>query len=80
MLLSFFGYLFAFKFKPELVLPFSGKESAALGQIALCCAMIYYLFPSKQREIEISLLSLCFSAWFQVSRSISVSVFALSPW
>ncbi len=49
MLLSFFGYLFAFKFKPELVLPFSGKESAALGQIALCCAMIYYLF-SKQTK------------------------------
>lgn len=49
MLLSFFGYLFAFKFKPELVLPFTGTESAALGQIALCCAMIYYLF-SKQTK------------------------------
>lgn len=49
MLLSFFGYLFAFKFKPELVLPFSGKESAALGQIALYCAVIYYLF-SKQTK------------------------------
>lgn len=47
MLLSFFGYLFAFKFKPELVTPYSGRESAAFGQLALCCAMIYYLF-SKQ--------------------------------
>lgn len=49
MLLSFFGYLFAFKFKPSLVTPFGGSESAALGQIALCCAMVYYLF-SKQTK------------------------------
>lgn len=49
ILLSFFGYLFAFKFKPELVTPYSGVESAAFGQLALCCAMIYYLF-SKQTK------------------------------
>lgn len=49
MLLSFFGYLFAFKFKPELVTPYSGVESTAFGQLALCCAMIYYLF-SKQTK------------------------------
>ena len=49
MLLSFFGYLGAFIFKPSLVTPFGGEESAALGQIALCCAMIYYLF-SKQTK------------------------------
>lgn len=49
MLLSFFCYLFAFKFKPSLVTPFGGEESAALGQIALCCAMVYYLF-SKQTK------------------------------
>lgn len=49
MLLSFFGCLFAFKFKPSLVTPFGGEESAALGQIALCCAMVYYLF-SKQTK------------------------------
>lgn len=49
MLLSFFGYLFAFRFKPSLVTPFGGEESAALGQIALCCAMVYYLF-SKQTK------------------------------
>ena len=49
MLLSFFGYLFAFKFKPSLVTPYGGSESAALGQIALCCAMVYYLF-SKQTK------------------------------
>lgn len=49
MLLSFIGYLFAFKFKPELVTPYGGAESAAFGQLALCCAMIYYLF-SKQTK------------------------------
>lgn len=49
MLFSFFGYLLAFKFKPSLVTPYGGEESAALGQIALCCAMIYYLF-SKQTK------------------------------
>lgn len=49
MLLSFFGYLLAFKFKPSLVTPYGSGESAALGQIALCCAMIYYLF-SKQTK------------------------------
>lgn len=49
MLMSFFGYLFAFKLMPSLVTPYGGAESAALGQIALCCAMIYYLF-SKQTK------------------------------
>ena len=49
ILLSFIGYLFAFKFKPELVTPYGGAESAAFGQLALCCAMIYYLF-SKQTK------------------------------
>lgn len=49
MLLSFFGYLIAFKFKPSLVTPYGSGESAALGQIALCCAMVYYLF-SKQTK------------------------------
>ena len=61
MLLSFFGYLFAFKFKPSLVTPFGGEESAALGQIALCCAMIYYLFSKqtkKNRNIAIVIMLL----------------------
>lgn len=49
MLLAFFGYLGAFIFKPSLVTPFGGEESAPLGQIALCCAMVYYLF-SKQTK------------------------------
>ena len=44
MLLSFFGYLIAFKFKPSLIAYDGMTESAALGQLALCCAMIYYLF------------------------------------
>lgn len=50
MLLSFFGYLIAFKFKPSLVTPYGGSESAALGQIALCCAMIYYLFSEQTKR------------------------------
>lgn len=49
MLLSFWGYLILFKIKPSVVTPYGGGESAALGQIALCCAMIYYLF-SKQTK------------------------------
>ena len=49
MLFSFFGNLILFKIKPSVVTPYGGGESAALGQIALCCAMIYYLF-SKQTK------------------------------
>ena len=49
MLLSFWGYLILFKIKPSVVTPYGGGVSAALGQIALCCAMIYYLF-SKQTK------------------------------
>lgn len=51
MLFSFFGYLILFKIKPSVVTPYGGGESAALGQIALCCAMIYYLF-SKQTKLN----------------------------
>lgn len=50
MLLSFGGYLFAFKFSPELVTQYVGGESAALGQIALCCAIIYYLFSKQTKQ------------------------------
>ena len=60
MLLSFLGYLLAFKLKPGLVSPY-GEESAALGQIALCCAMIYYLFSKqtkKNRNIAIIIMLL----------------------
>ena len=59
MLLSFFGYLAAFFFKPSLVTPYRGTESAALGQIALCCAMIYYMFSKqtkRNRNIAILLM------------------------
>lgn len=59
MLLSFFGYLAAFFFKPSLVTPYGGTESAALGQIALCCAMIYYMFSKqtkRNRNIAILLM------------------------
>ena len=50
MLLSFFGYLFAFILNPSLVTPFGGGESVALGQIALCCAMVYYLFSKQTKQ------------------------------
>ena len=57
MLLSFLGYLLSFKFKPSLVTPYGGSESAALGQIALCCAMIFYLFsPQTRRNRHITIL------------------------
>lgn len=49
MLFSFFSYLILFKIKPSVVTPYGGEESAALGQIALCCVMVYYLF-SKQTK------------------------------
>lgn len=49
MLVSFFGYLIIFLIKPSLVTPYGGESSAQLGQIALCCAMVYYLF-SKQTK------------------------------
>lgn len=61
MLLSFLGYIAAFKLQPSLVTPFGGEESAALGQIALCCGMIYYLFSQptkKNRNIAIIIMLL----------------------
>ena len=61
MLLSFFGYLTAFMVKPELVSPYGGEESAALGQIALCCGMIYLLFTehtAKNKYIAICIMLL----------------------
>ena len=61
MLLSFFGYLTAFMVKPELVSPYGGGESAALGQIALCCGMIYLLFTehsAKNKYIAICIMLL----------------------
>lgn len=50
VLASFFGYLLAFMFKPGLVTPYGGGESAALGQIALCSAMVYYLFSRQTKQ------------------------------
>ena len=50
VLASFFGYLLAFMFKPGLVTPYGGGESAALGQIALYSAMVYYLFSRQTKQ------------------------------
>lgn len=54
MLSSFLGYLLLFFIAPSMVNPygggFNGGESAALGQIALCCAMIYYLFSRQTKK------------------------------
>ena len=61
MLASFLGYLFFFITNPYVVSPFGGGESAALGQIALCCAMIYFLFTEhtkRNRNIAIFLMLL----------------------
>lgn len=61
MLLSFFGYLITFLIKPSLVTPYGGESSAQLGQIALCCAMVYYLFSKqtkRNRNIAIILMLL----------------------
>lgn len=64
MLISFFAYLLAFFFEPSWVDPFAASgsgESAALGQLALCCGMIYYLFSKqtkKNRNIAIFIMLL----------------------
>ena len=58
MLLTFGLYLTAFFYKPSLVDPFAGDEgvqigvteSAAFGQIAISCAMIYYLFSKQTKK------------------------------
>lgn len=54
MLFSFFGYLILFFVAPSIVNPYGGGldggESAALGQMALCCAMIYYLFSPQIKK------------------------------
>ena len=61
MLASFLGYLYFFRTNPYVVSPFGGGESAALGQIALCCGMIYFLFTEhtkRNRNIAIFLMLL----------------------
>ena len=61
MLASFLGYLFFFITNPYAVSPYGGGESAVLGQIALCCGMIYLLFTEhtkKNRNIAIFLMLL----------------------
>lgn len=61
-LLSFGIYVILFVFFPSKINPygglgaFSGGESAIMGQLALCCAMIYYLFsPPTRRNRSITL-------------------------
>lgn len=61
MLTSFLGYLFFFRTNPYAVSPSGGGESVVLGQIALCCAMIYFLFTEhtkRNRNIAIFLMLL----------------------
>lgn len=54
MLLAFMFYVAAFKLMPSLVTPYEGTESAALGQLALICAMTYYCFkPQTKRNLYI---------------------------
>ncbi len=56
MLATFGAYVVIWYVNPSLIDPFtsaatnmSSRESAALGQIALSCAMIYYLFSKQTR-------------------------------
>ena len=61
MLASFLGYIFFFITNPYAVSPSGGEESAVLGQIALCCGMIYFLFTEhtkRNRNIAIFLMLL----------------------
>lgn len=56
MLLTYAFYLVAFFVAPDLVTPYGGTESAALGTLALVCVMTYYLFkPQTKRNLWICL-------------------------
>lgn len=57
MLVSFFAYIVAYIYDPSLVTPFisseiavADRESAALGQLSLCCGMIYFLFTKSTKN------------------------------
>ena len=54
MLGSFTIYTVLYIVNPELVNPYGivngSAESAAMGQLALCCAMIFYLFSKKTNK------------------------------
>lgn len=57
MLLTYVFYVVAFLYMPQLVTPFGGEESAALGQLAIVCAMTYYLFmPKTKRNLWIAII------------------------
>lgn len=56
MIISFVLYVFLFFTRPELVVAFYSKansESAAFGQFAICCGMVYYLFSKKTKMNKI---------------------------
>lgn len=50
VLATFFYYLIMFLINPDSVSKFGGEESATLGQLALDCAMVYYLFSRRTRR------------------------------
>lgn len=62
MCLCFVGYTGSFLFAPSLIGygrygALAGAESVAMGQIALCCAMIFYLFtPHTKRNRNIAIV------------------------
>lgn len=57
MLLTYAFYVGAFLYMPQLVTPFGGEESAALGQLAIVCAMTFYLFmPKTKRNLWIAII------------------------
>lgn len=50
MLLSYAAYVVMFVSSPGRVLGEGGKESAVVGQLALVCAMTFYLFKPQSRR------------------------------
>ena len=57
MLLTYGVYVAAFLFRPGLVTVGGNTESAAVGQLALVCAMTYYLFkPQTRRNLCLCLI------------------------
>ena len=50
MLASFFGYVILFYTANRVVSYFGDGENAVMGQIALCCGMVYYLFSEHTKR------------------------------
>lgn len=61
MIVTFACYTAIFVSTPERIIGFGENESAAIGQLAILCAMTYYLFMKKSRRnlwIAIALMTI----------------------